>query len=235
MGDPTTIVTPIVAGTATYRPVGEDVGSYLRATANYTDGHSPDPDPEDPDKTAQVVSANKALKNLKNDDPVFTYAEGDTIPEDANVGDTIPCDVETETIPCSTVAVRNTLVQREVEENSETDAPVGAPVAAYDDDEDVLTYTLSGDDDGGLFTIDRTTGQIRVGKDTTFNASTDTPITGGNNAATYTVSVIATDPSGLFDTITVDHHCHQRGRGPHYHCRPDVSYLYGECRCSGGR
>ena len=184
------------ATNAAYTPGKEDVGNYLRATASYTDGHSPsDPDPEDPDKTASLVSANKVLKNLENDAPVFTYAEGDTIPEDANVGDTIPCDVETETIPCSTVAVRNTLVQREVDENSETDDPVGAPVAAYDDDEDVLTYTLSGDDDG-LFTIDRTTGQINVGAATPLNFEVEAE-------KQYTVTVTATDPSALADTITV--------------------------------
>ena len=199
-GTTTTTTTPpietdiatTVAGTATYRPVGDDVGSYLRATANYTDGHSPDPDPEDPDKTAQVVSANKALKNLENDAPVFTYAEGDVIPDDIanagkDVGDEIPV---------------GTALQRKVEENSETDTPVGAPVAAYDEDGDLLTYTLGGTN-AILFTIDRTTGQIRVGKDTTFNASTDTEISGGNNAATYSVDVTATDPSGLDDTITV--------------------------------
>ena len=161
------------ATNAAYTPGKEDVGSYLRATASYKDGHSPtDLAPEDSDKTANLVSANKVLKNLENDAPVFNYAEGDEIPDDdanadKDVGDEIP---------------GGTALQRKVEENSETGDPVGAPVAAYDDDEDVLTYTLSGDDDGGLFTIDRTTGQIRVGKDTTFNASTDTPITGGNNA-----------------------------------------------------
>ena len=177
----------ITSDTNSYTPGPDDVGSYLRATATYKDGHTPT-DTEDPDKTDDVVSANSVLKNLVNDDPVFNYAEGDMIPADAveKVGDEIP---------------DGTGVEREVEENSDTDSPVGSPVAAYDDDDDTLTYTL-GVTNASLFTIDSNSGQISVGAEK-FNASTDTPITDGNNAETYTVTVTATDPSLAFDTITV--------------------------------
>ena len=187
-GDPTTIAAT-GAGTATYRPVGDDVGSYLRATASYTDGHSPDPDPEDPDKTAPVVSANKALKNLENDAPVFTYAEGNTYTDASNVILTDDVAVVGEEIDDDYKIIR------EVEENSETDDPVGAPVAAYDEDGDLLTYTLGGAN-VTAFTINRDTGQVRVGAGTPLNFE-------DNNENEYTVTVTATDPSGLFDIITV--------------------------------
>ena len=87
---------------------------------------------------------------------------------------------------------------------------VGKPVRAEDDaDEpgisDILTYTLGGAD-ASSFTIDtidnnptagedaNTIGQIRVGKGTELDHETKD---------TYTVDVIATDPSGASDTITV--------------------------------
>ena len=168
---------PITSDMASYTPGPDDVRQYLRATARYTDGHSPT-DTEDPDKTEHMVSANPVLKNLVNDDPVFIYAEGDTIPDTAAVGDMIP---------------DGDPVIRKVDENSASGTAVGAPVAAYDEDEDVLTYTL---EPTTSFTIDRGTGQIKVGTTLDFETTT-----------TYTVTVTATDPSGESggdrDTITV--------------------------------
>ena len=87
---------------------------------------------------------------------------------------------------------------------------VGDPVVASPDQDgdtgrvaDVLTYTLGGPD-SSLFTIDtvadtttdpdKVIGQIRVGGDTVLDFETKD---------TYTVDVIATDPSGASDTITV--------------------------------
>ena len=55
-----------------------------------------------------------------------------------------------------------------VGENADAGANVGAPVAAEDDDSDILTYTLGGDD-ASSFKIDAATGQITVGGETKVN------------------------------------------------------------------
>ena len=71
---------------------------------------------------------------------------------------------------------------------------MGDPVTATDMGEtrmEVLTHTLGGTD-AASFTIDSRTGQIKV------NASLD-----HETEDTYTVTVTATDPSGLKDEIPV--------------------------------
>ena len=86
------------------------------------------------------------------------------------------------------------------------EANVGAPVTAdpavgESDTPDILTYTL-GRPDAALFTVEADDpdtgpsdgGQIRVRADTDLDFETKD---------TYTVDVIATDPSGASDTITV--------------------------------
>ena len=57
---------------------------------------------------------------------------------------------------------------RSVDENAAAGTAVGSPVNATDPDSDTLTYSLTGDD-AAAFTIDGTTGQIRVGSGTTLN------------------------------------------------------------------
>ena len=92
--------------------------------------------------------------------------------------------------------------KRTIAENSLEDIAVGLPVTATDGDtDDVLTYTLSGRD-AASFTVgqdDRLTnnnegGQIKVGADTELDHETK-PI--------YMVTVKATDPGGLSDSIDV--------------------------------
>ena len=78
--------------------------------------------------------------------------------------------------------------ERSVLESTPEGGNIGAPVAA--DDDDILTYTLGGDD-AGFFDIDGSTGQIKVGAGTTLAPDV------------YTVVVTATDPSGANATITV--------------------------------
>ena len=81
---------------------------------------------------------------------------------------------------------------RTVAENTAADENIGDPVAATDPDSgDTLTYTPGGSD-AGSFAIDETTGQLKT-KDTLNYEAKDT----------YTVTVTATDSSGLSDTITV--------------------------------
>ena len=52
-------------------------------------------------------------------------------------------------------------ITRSVPENTATDQPVGAPVSATDDENDTLTYSLSGTD-AASFDFDTTTGQIKT-------------------------------------------------------------------------
>ena len=52
--------------------------------------------------------------------------------------------------------------ERDVNENSAPGTPVGKPVKASDTPGETLTYGLR-EDDAGNYTIDATTGQLRVG------------------------------------------------------------------------
>ena len=85
---------------------------------------------------------------------------------------------------------------RSVGENAPVGTNVGAPVTATDPQTDTLTYFLVDSDvetsDAASFTISQASGQLRT------NAVLDR-----ETKALYTVTVKATDPSGLDDTITV--------------------------------
>ena len=74
---------------------------------------------------------------------------------------------------------------REVPENTAAGMAIGDPVAAEDDDGDILTYTLTGND-ATTFDIDWATGQIMTKEALNFEDDTS-----------YTVTVRATDPSGI--------------------------------------
>ena len=81
---------------------------------------------------------------------------------------------------------------RSVDENTVAGEDIGAPVAATDADEnDVLTYTLSGTD-AASFDIISATGQLQT-KDALDHET----------KASYTVTVTATDAAGLSDEIMV--------------------------------
>ena len=89
-------------------------------------------------------------------------------------------------------------VERSVSESANPGVEVGAPVAATDVDEnDNLTYSLSGTD-AGFFDIGRRSSQITVGAGVTFNVA---------RKDTYTVTVEAEDGKGgrasVDATITV--------------------------------
>ena len=82
-----------------------------------------------------------------------------------------------------------------VDENSAAGDPVGDPVMANDQDaDDMLSYSLSGDD-ADSFAIDSATGQISVGEGTILNYESDT--------TSYSVVVTAADSAGLSDTVEV--------------------------------
>ena len=81
---------------------------------------------------------------------------------------------------------------RSIAENSAANSNVGAPVTAADaEDSGDLTYSLSG---SSLFTIVATSGQIRVASGAVLDHEDDDE---------HTVTVTATDPSALTDSITV--------------------------------
>ena len=153
---------------ATYTPVEDDVGYYLRATVTYKDDESADDD----DKPAEFVSPHQVRKEpYENSAPVFQDDEGEEIPTDTGV-------------------------DRSVAENSAAGTAVGDPVAATDPGEfgpDTLTYEL-GVTDAASFNIDSGTGQIKVKAGESLDHETDD---------SYTVTVTATDPSGLNDVINV--------------------------------
>ena len=78
-----------------------------------------------------------------------------------------------------------TNIAREVAENAAAGTNVGAPVAAYDAQGDVLTYTLGDGADEASFDINQATGQIMVGAGTDLDLEED---------PSYTVEVTATGP-----------------------------------------
>ena len=80
---------------------------------------------------------------------------------------------------------------RVIAEDAAPGTEVGEPVVATDPDEDTLTYSLSGDD-AASFSIDPSTGQLTTAM--ALNHETK---------ASYSVTVIATDPSGATAEVEV--------------------------------
>ena len=80
---------------------------------------------------------------------------------------------------------------RSVAENTPSSNDVGSPVAASDDDNDTLTYELSGTD-AGSFTIGRISGQIRTSASLDFETKNS-----------YSVTVTADDGNEGTDSIDV--------------------------------
>ena len=120
-------------------PTPADEGMYLRATVTYSDKFGSD-------KTASAVSAYRVeAKTLSNAAPSFAEQDDD------------------EATPYIEVA-------RSVEENTAAGTAIGSAVSALDADGDILFYDLLDtpdlEDSDGLarFTIDSSSGQIRVGK-----------------------------------------------------------------------
>ena len=77
-----------------------------------------------------------------------------------------------------------------MDENTPPNSNIGSPVEAADDDNDTLTYSL---ENAGVshFGIDSSTGQLRTGSPLDYEARDS-----------YTVDVIAADPSGATDSVT---------------------------------
>ena len=111
------------------------MGYYLRATATYKDKES-----HLDDKTARGVSANT----------VQAARSGNDAPEFADDQDPV-------------MDGEQGVATRKVTENTLAGEAIGDPVVATDDDDDILTYTLTLEEaDAGLFAIDWDTGQLRT-------------------------------------------------------------------------
>ena len=140
---------------SSYTPQDADMGSYLRVTATYTD-------PEDSGKSAMATSAYK-VQAVRGDNNAPVFPDQDPEME----GD------------------QSTAATRTVAENTAAGQAIGDPVAAEDEDGDILTYTLAGAG-ADSFAIDWATGQIMT------KGALD-----HETGETLTVTVRATDPAGV--------------------------------------
>ena len=131
------------AASATYTPVGGDVGNYLRATVSYTDGHGAG-------KSAQAVSAN-TVEDAPPPPPPPT-PRPPTGGGGGGGGGGAPANRAPEFMEGDRTA-------RSVAENTSAGADIGEPVAATDFNRDTLTYSLRGLA-AGLFDVDASSGQL---------------------------------------------------------------------------
>ena len=171
------------ATSATYTPGMFDSQDTLVAVALYTDGRANDP--ADAKDFAMAPTANTVLADTRNKAPVFPdqddEMEGDQTDQTQMVGENVP-------------AIGDNMA-------TEGERNVGAVVVAMDfitandgnTTLEILTYSLGGPD-AASFTINRSTAQIRTKADVPLDKET---------RDMYTVTVTATDPSGLSATITV--------------------------------
>ena len=81
---------------------------------------------------------------------------------------------------------------RNVVENTPADTNIGDPVTATDPNDDTLTYSLDSSTDADSFSIDAASGQLQTKAPLDFE-----------DKSSYIVTVTATDPAGLYDTVTV--------------------------------
>ncbi len=97
-------------------------------------------------------------------------------------------DVEENNAP---VFVEGSATERSIPENTPAGRNIGSPVSATDEDEDVLTYSLSGVD-AGSFGIVSTTGQLRTRAPLDYEQKN-----------VYSVAVLVSDGKGGTDSIGV--------------------------------
>ena len=92
------------------------------------------------------------------------------------------------------MTVDDDATERSVAEDADAGEVVGDPVAVMSQDGGALTYALGGAD-AALFTIDASTGQIRVRAGTALDYEAEKNV--------YEVTVTATDSSGVSETVVV--------------------------------
>ena len=200
-GDPKVNHAPIFTeGSSTTRsiaentPAGTDIGSPVSATdldedvLTYTLGGA----------DAAAFGIVSTTGQLQTRDPL-DYEKKNTYAVTVTVSDGSATDVISVTIDITDVAENNDPVfvegnatEREIPENTPAGKNIGSPVSATDlDEEDVLTYSLSGAD-AASFGIVSTTGQLR----------TRAPLDYEQKNA-YSVTVNVSDGNGGTDTIGV--------------------------------
>ena len=150
------------ASLSNYTPTLADVGRCLRATAGYRDNIG-----EADEQAMEVAEAPVQSSKTANAAPKF-------VDQDLNS----PGDQSDRT-------------SRKVAENTKAGQSIGTPVSAFDDDGELLIYTISGAD-AGFFGISRNDGQLKTKASLNYEARTG-----------YAVVVTATDPSGAEDSIRV--------------------------------
>ena len=150
------------ATTAAYTPETADVGWCLRATAVYTDSIG----------DAQEQATGALERPVQDSSPANAAPE--FVDQDLN-----------------TAGDQSDRTSRKVEENTEGGESIGSPVSAFDDDGELLIYTLGGED-AAFFNISRDDGQLETKSSLNFEARNR-----------YAVVVTATDPSGAADSIQV--------------------------------
>ena len=210
-------VTPVTAQanqpTSSYTPQGDTVADandvaideddYLRVMVSYTDTHG----------TSKIV-------NGISMNPV--RAE---VSPGANASPDFQDDTDTRAVPESTVV----------------GDPVGDPVTATDTDNDIVTYELvavadvsPNDGDVEFFDIDMASGQITVAQELDYDSHQDR---GADNDrpddGEYKVVVRATDPSGLFDNITVTITAENVNEDPVVTGRAELSVAEGTTNADG--
>ena len=153
------------ASSAVYTPNLADVGRCLLATAVYTDNIE---NPADADERATGVLER----------PAQDSRPANTAPEFVDQDLNSPGDQSDRT-------------SRKVAENTEAGQSFGTPVSAFDDDGELLIYTLDGAD-AAFFSIWRNDGQLKTKASLNYEARNS-----------YSVVVTATDPSGAADSIQV--------------------------------
>ena len=174
-------------------PAGRNIGSPVSATD------------EDEDVLTYTLSGTDAASfgivsttgQLQTHAPL-DYEQKNTYAVTVTVSDGSARDTISVTIDVTDVAENNAPVfiegsatERSIPENTPAGRNIGSPVSATDEDEDVLTYSLSGAD-AASFDIVGTTGQLR----------TRTPLD-YEQKNTYSVTVTVSDGNGGTDSIGV--------------------------------
>ena len=173
------------AKTVPYTPDSADANMYLRVTGTYEDG-------EGEGKTVMATSA-YAVRAFRSDNSAPAFPEDF---DSTETGDQLP--------------------MADVNDGAMEGDEVGDTVDANDANNDRLTYSLEADsgadaDHADVFQINRMTGQVTVGLGKTVSPESDSEETvarvpgiqlapSGNE---FTVTIKATDPSGLSDTVVM--------------------------------
>ena len=158
----------------TYEPVVDDIGRWLIANASYTDRRGEG-------KTAMGQSDNAVIVNNDNRAPMFKENDVEITETTRKVAENVDA---------------GTLFGDGMDDGSGPGADNDTldneePVKATDPNDDNLTYTLSGTDEAS-FDIERGTGQLKTKAKLDYETK-----------SSYMVTVTATDPHGLSDSVDV--------------------------------